>query len=104
MGDSGNLSVKTFVQQINADFAGHNPASESVVVQIEDTGSGIAGDKLDKLFEPFFTTKPVGSGTGLGLSVSKNIVELHEGTIKIANRTEIRGVAVTIMFPVPNRS
>jgi two-component system, NtrC family, sensor kinase len=94
MGSNGNLSVKTF----------RPPAVESVVVQIEDTGSGIPGDKLDKLFEPFFTTKPVGSGTGLGLSVSKNIIELHGGTIKIGNRTDVRGAAVTITFPIPGRS
>jgi signal transduction histidine kinase len=79
------------------DTTGQNPANESVVVRIEDTGSGIAEDKLDKLFEPFFTTKPVGSGTGLGLSVSRNIIELHRGSIKIANRTDIRGVAVIIV-------
>jgi signal transduction histidine kinase len=101
MGEDGNLSVKTFSQ---AATPGQNPAVQSVVVQIEDTGSGIAEDKLNKLFEPFFTTKPVGSGTGLGLSVSRNIIELHGGTIKIGNRTDIRGVAVTLEFPVPNRS
>jgi signal transduction histidine kinase len=94
MGSDGSLTVKTSVR----------PADKSVGVQIEDTGSGIPEDKLDKLFEPFFTTKPVGSGTGLGLSVSKNIIELHGGTIKIGNRTDARGVAVTITFPIPNRS
>ncbi|MEJ0090730.1 MAG: ATP-binding protein [Limisphaerales bacterium] len=99
MGSNGNLSVKTFIQS-----AGKNSTGQNAVVQIEDTGSGIAEDKLDKLFEPFFTTKPVGSGTGLGLSVSKNIIELHHGNISIANRKDIRGVVVAIMFPVPNRS
>jgi signal transduction histidine kinase len=94
MGSDGSLTVKTSVR----------PADKSVWVQIEDTGSGIPEDKLDKLFEPFFTTKPVGSGTGLGLSVSKNIIELHGGTIKIQNRTDVRGVAVTITLPIPNRS
>jgi signal transduction histidine kinase len=99
MGSDGSLSVKTFRQPAGTGFA-----NESAVVQIEDTGSGIPEDKLDKLFEPFFTTKPVGSGTGLGLSVSKNIIELHGGTIKIGNRTDARGAAVTITFPIPNRS
>jgi signal transduction histidine kinase len=94
MGSDGSLSVKTSV----------HPADKRVMVKIEDTGSGIPEDKLDKLFEPFFTTKPVGSGTGLGLSVSKNIIELHGGTIRIENRTDARGVAVTITFPIPNRS
>jgi len=97
MGNAGNLSVRTFMQP-----AGKGSAEKSV--QIEDTGSGIAEDKLDKLFEPFFTTKPVGSGTGLGLSVSKNIIELHHGNLSIANRKDVRGAAVTILFPVPNRS
>jgi signal transduction histidine kinase len=103
MGSNGTLLVKTALHQTIAGTAGQNPANGSVVVQIEDTGSGIPEDKLDKLFEPFFTTKPVGSGTGLGLSVSRNIIELHRGSIKIANRTDIRGAAVTIMFPVPDR-
>lgn len=74
-----------------------------MVVLVEDTGTGIPEDKLDKLFDPFFTTKPVGTGTGLGLSVSRNIIELHRATIKIANRKEVRGAAVSIAFPVPNR-
>ncbi len=99
MGDKGILSVKTFIQPAAAETA-----AQSVVAQIEDTGPGIPEDKLDKLFEPFFTTKPVGSGTGLGLSVSRKIIELHRGTIKIANRTGTHGVAVTITFPVPDRS
>jgi signal transduction histidine kinase len=91
MGGSGTLSVKTFLET-------------DVVVEIEDTGAGIPEDKLDKMFEPFFTTKAVGSGTGLGLSVSRNIIEMHRGTIRIGNRQGTRGVAVTITFPVPNRS
>ena len=105
MGDNGKLWVKTFRQPATAEFAGQSPSGETLVVQIEDTGSGIPADKQDKLFEPFFTTKPVGTGTGLGLSVSRKIIELHQGTIRIANRTDnIRGVAVTITFPVPKKS
>jgi signal transduction histidine kinase len=104
MGDDGSLSVKTFLEPAQAGDAAEGPAGERVVVQIEDSGAGIPEDKLDKLFEPFFTTKPVGTGTGLGLSVSRNIIELHRGTITLANRKKIRGVVVTIAFPVPNRS
>ena len=104
MGDQGTLSVRTFRSAAGPAVAGQSPAGENVVVEIEDTGAGIPEDKLDRLFEPFFTTKAVGSGTGLGLSVSRNIIELHRGTISIANRKQVRGVAVVIMFPVPNRS
>jgi two-component system, NtrC family, sensor kinase len=52
-----------------------------VQVSISDTGPGISPENMDKLFEPFFTTKPVGQGTGLGLSVSRGIVESHQGSI-----------------------
>jgi signal transduction histidine kinase len=99
MGDSGTLSVKTTVSPAAPGVTGR-----SVVMQTEDTGTGVPEDKLDKLFEPFFTTKPVGSGTGLGLSVSRKIIELHRGTISIVNRTGTRGMAVTITFPVSDRN
>ena len=104
MGDQGTLSVKTFRSPAGSAVARQSPAGERVVVEIEDTGTGIPEDKLDRLFEPFFTTKAVGSGTGLGLSVSRNIIELHRGNIIIANRKQVRGVAVVILFPVPNPS
>lgn len=99
MGDSGNLTVSTFLEPPGQD----NPGPR-VVAQIQDTGHGIPEDKLDRMFEPFFTTKPVGSGTGLGLSVSRNIIELHHGTLTIGNRKDKRGAVVTIAFPVPEGS
>ncbi|HVU27436.1 MAG TPA: ATP-binding protein [Verrucomicrobiae bacterium] len=100
MGDNGTLSVKTSLQ--SGGVTEQNPSGKIVVLEIEDTGAGIPEDKLDKLFEPFFTTKPVGSGTGLGLSVSRNIIEMHRGSITIGNRKQVRGAIVTITFPVPN--
>jgi PAS domain S-box-containing protein len=56
---------------------------DSVWVEIEDNGSGIAPEHLDHIFEPFFTTKPVGKGTGLGLSIVYGIVQSHQGTIDV---------------------
>ncbi|MCB4791519.1 MAG: GAF domain-containing protein [Elusimicrobia bacterium] len=68
----------------------------SVFVVIKDNGVGIAKDALDKVFDPFFSTKA--RGTGIGLSISKQIVELHHGEIKI-NSKEGEGTSVCITLP-----
>ncbi len=67
-----------------------------IVVQIEDTGAGISDENLSKIFDPYFTTKPVGEGTGLGLPVSRQIVELHGGVLDLRNRRNERGARATI--------
>jgi PAS domain S-box-containing protein len=69
----------------------------AVFLEIEDSGTGIPEEKLDKIFDPFFTTKPTGKGTGLGLSVTRQIVEMHGARMHIRNREE-GGVRVTIVF------
>ena len=70
---------------------------EGYNVYIEDTGAGIAEDKLLKIFNPFFSTKDEGSG--LGLAIVKNIVEGHCGSVHIASR-ENYGTTVTVFLPV----
>jgi signal transduction histidine kinase len=56
-------------------------------VRIRDNGTGIAQDIADKIFDPFFTTKPPGEGTGLGLSLSHDIVvQGHQGTMRMETR------------------
>jgi signal transduction histidine kinase/predicted CoA-binding protein len=57
-----------------------------IVVEIEDHGPGIPLEAQKKLFSPFFTTKPVGKGTGLGLNISYNIVQKHNGDMKFFSR------------------
>jgi signal transduction histidine kinase len=70
-----------------------------VVCEVDDTGEGIPEDKLPKIFEPFFTTKPTGSGTGLGLSVVKTIIDLHGASIDVRNLPD-GGTRVTLMFRI----
>jgi two-component system NtrC family sensor kinase len=69
-----------------------------VEIKIKDNGNGIPQKVLDKIFQPFFTTKPTGQGTGLGLSLSYDIVKAHGGEIKVST-TEREGTEFTIALP-----
>jgi C4-dicarboxylate-specific signal transduction histidine kinase len=66
-------------------------------IHIVDNGRGVRQELHDRVFEPFFTTKPAGMGTGLGLPVTKQIVELHGGIIDIKPR-KAGGVRVTLVL------
>jgi signal transduction histidine kinase len=70
-----------------------------VVLEVEDTGSGIAPEHRPRLFEPFFTTKPVGQGTGLGLAVSYGIVRDHGGAIEVESEVG-RGSTFRVRLPL----
>jgi signal transduction histidine kinase len=73
------------------------------VVEVQDTGSGIAPENLPRIFEPFFTTKPVGVGSGLGLSISRNIVQSHGGDITVASAPG-RGATFRVVLPTEIRA
>ena len=70
----------------------------SVVVEVEDTGTGIAPEHLKRIFDPFFTTKQVGVGTGLGLSISHGIVSGLGGTIEVRSEPG-KGTCVRVTLP-----
>ena len=72
--------------------------AQKVVIRFKDNGKGIPKKEMEQLFSPFFTTKPTSKGTGLGLYMSKDIVELHRGLIGIDSR-EGEGAELTIMLP-----
>ena len=57
-----------------------------VEIRVRDNGNGIPQKVFDKIFQPFFTTKPTGQGTGLGLSLSYDIIKAHGGEIKVETK------------------
>ena len=71
----------------------------NVVIKVEDNGNGIPQKVVDKIFQPFFTTKPTGQGTGLGLSLSYDIIKAHGGEIKVETK-EGEGSEFIIQLPV----
>ena len=97
IGEDGEVSIACGVVKFDGDknSAMFHPGESVLRLTITDNGPGISEDDLGSLFEPFFTTKPVGEGTGLGLSVSRNIMELHSGRLDIGNAPA--GGALVIM-------
>lgn len=74
---------------------------ERCIVRISDTGPGISAAIINNIFEPFFTTKGVGEGSGLGLSISQDIVRRHKGDISVTSRPGA-GTTFTISLPLGN--
>ncbi|CUS80567.1 PAS domain S-box-containing protein [Candidatus Kryptonium thompsonii] len=69
-----------------------------VNIKFKDNGIGILPEHIDKIFEPFFTTKEAGKGTGLGLAVSKRIIDEHNGKVEVES-TPGKGTIFTVKFP-----
>ncbi len=86
-GKRGTITISTGMQD------------EQAWIRISDTGSGIPENVLPRIFDPFFTTKPIGSGTGLGLSLSYGIIQKHNGTITVESEVG-RGTVFQITLPL----
>ncbi|MEY2539199.1 MAG: two-component system, NtrC family, sensor kinase [Verrucomicrobiota bacterium] len=107
MPEGGVLTVTTLSRRLSEAEAGYvggnrsgtrfRAGEEVVMVEIADTGSGIPAEQLSRVFDPYYTTKSTGKGTGLGLTVTKTIIDMHAGRIHIANGSR-GGLAVTIVL------
>ncbi|TAD85669.1 MAG: hypothetical protein EAY75_10755 [Bacteroidetes bacterium] len=105
-----NLITNAFYavnEKSKQNIAGYEPTvsistkkvEDKVEVKVKDNGSGIPQKILDKIFQPFFTTKPTGQGTGLGLSLSYDIVKAHGGELKVETKEE-EGSTFIIQLPL----
>ncbi|MCT4661322.1 MAG: PAS domain S-box protein [Tissierellales bacterium] len=91
-GVMGKIKLKTFYDD------------EFAYCEIEDTGSGIKKENIDKIFQPFFTTKAVGKGTGLGLGIAYDIiVNKHKGHVNVESEVGI-GTKFTVVLPIKQKS
>ena len=105
MPEGGHLLVRTGLRVLSQEDAARDAGNRSGIrfrageqiaeIEITDTGTGIPEANLSAVFDPFFTTKPTGIAVGLGLTVSRKIVELHGGSISIGN-AQNAGTRVTL--------
>ena len=102
-----NEQQKAESSGLNADGFKYEPKvtvrtkklNDRVEISVTDNGRGIPDKIKDKIFQPFFTTKPTGQGTGLGLSLSYDIVKAHGGEIKLESKAG-EGTEFVILLPV----
>ena len=92
MPDGGHLSLRA------RPAAPQEAEGPCAVIEVEDTGQGIAADLVERVFEPFFTTKPVGQGTGLGLSQVHGFVTEAGGTVRVRS-VPGQGTCLTLRIP-----
>jgi|GEM_PF-2839545 len=99
--DSGLISVrceKVSVNSRNMDKYPNAKPGSYIQIVVADNGSGIPTSIINSIFDPFFTTKEVGQGTGIGLSIIRNITESHEGMVYVESQENV-GTEFLLIFP-----
>ncbi len=95
----GALTLRTAIEVVRSSGSATEPGpGEYVAIVVEDTGTGIPADVLERVFEPFFTTKPVGKGSGLGLSQVLGLAQQMGGGVRIQS-TPGAETKVTVLLP-----
>jgi len=94
MNDGGTITIST-------DPVERTPRDRSLQIVFADTGCGIPKDKIEKVFDPFYTTKDGSGNAGLGLSITKGIIDKHHGTVRIESEVG-KGTRVIIGLPAGN--
>jgi signal transduction histidine kinase len=103
-----NNAFYTVHEKAQTAGAGYEPTvslctkktEDAVEIRVQDNGMGISKSLQDKIFQPFFTTKPTGQGTGLGLSLSYDIIKAHGGEIKVETK---EGEGTTFIIALPEK-
>jgi CheY-like chemotaxis protein len=101
MPGGGRLRFGASNVTVSDSLALSNPGARSgphVLITVEDTGSGIPDELINRIFDPFFTTKVAGKGTGLGLSMVMGILKGHGGFLQVQSKPG-RGTAFSLYFP-----
>jgi signal transduction histidine kinase len=98
LGGEGHVDIRTSLVPGEEESAAHGePLAPQVVIEIRDSGPGIAPDDLERIFSPFFSTKP--QGTGLGLAIVRKVVDAHDGRIDAVSAPG-RGATFRVTLPV----
>jgi len=94
--EKNKLGIENYepIVSVSTKKSGHE-----ILISVKDNGNGIPQKLIDKIFQPFFTTKPTGQGTGLGLSLSYDIVKAHGGELKVETKEGV-GAEFVIFLPV----
>ena len=95
---NGTVTVTVYKAEVESDAENDEANKESIVVEVKDTGTGISAEMLPRLFEKFATRSV--SGTGLGLYISKSIVDNHGGKLWANNNRDEKGATFTFTIPI----